>query len=265
MRLIVLAVSVAVALSLGPAHADVLFTLDADRTSLDVGDTLRVDVVVPVAGDAFNGYDAILSFDPADFEALLPLPPSAGEGSLFTDACGLRFLDVSDDGDSARVRVSHVLLCAGTSVTGPGTTYSLAFRALDETTSAIALGPGTQAYDAGNLVPTTTGPGLEITVGDPTTSPAPQRVARLHAFPNPFNPSTTLRIEGARGDAARLTIHDATGRLVRALFDGRLTDAALELRWNGRDATGRGVASGIYRARLTTPRGSDVVRLVLVR
>lgn len=261
---IVLAVFVCV---VAPANADaeVRFGLVSDTNTLDVGQTLEVDVVVPTAGDAFNGYDAVLYYDSTRVEPVVPLPASSGEGALFTDACGIRFLDIADAPDSSKIRVAHVILCAGASVTGPGNVYSLEFRALADGITTIELGPGTQAYEAGELVDTTIGTAVTLTIGEVTTVPSAPNPPRLHVFPNPFNPSTTVRIEGERGTFVRLRIHDSAGRRVRTLFEARLPNARLDLRWDGRDDTGRDVASGHYFAQLHTTGRSDASRLVLVR
>jgi hypothetical protein len=72
-------------------------------------------------------------------------------------------------------------------------------------------------------------------------------VAQLCSAPNPFNPSTTLRFELAAPAHARLGIYDAAGRLVRVVLDAPLEAGRYERMWNGRDAAGRPVATGVYR------------------
>ena len=251
----------------GAVRAAVTFQLDAAPTSVEPGDTVVVDIEVPVAGDEFNGYDAILSFDAFRLEPLLPSPPSAGEGALFTEACGLRFLDVSDDGDSSKVRVSHVVLCAGLSLTGPGTVYTLSFIAKPVPGLAvIELTTGTQAYDAGFNVPTTWTDPVVITIGDVTAAPpARLRTPELDVVPNPFNPATEIRFELGAPSSARLEIFDVSGRRVRALHEGPLTAGLHRFRWDGRDMADRAVASGLYFARLHTRVGEARARLVLIR
>ena len=72
------------------------------------------------------------------------------------------------------------------------------------------------------------------------------------AFPNPFNPATTIRFtvpEGA-GLTARLDVHDLTGRRVRRLFDQGVRGGAYAVTWDGRDDAGRPAASGTYVYRL---------------
>lgn len=94
---------------------------------------------------------------------------------------------------------------------------------------------------------------------------APAAVARLDCFPNPFNPVTTLRIDGAEGRRVRLTVHDAAGRLVRVLHEGVVADASLAVAWDGRDEAGRELPAGVYLARLAGSGASDTEKLVLVK
>lgn len=83
--------------------------------------------------------------------------------------------------------------------------------------------------------------------------------------PNPFNPATSLRFTVPRAGAVDLVVHDLSGRRVRTLVDGRLEAGAHEVRWDGRDDQGHGVASGVYLARLRSGAETMVRRLTLVK
>ncbi len=91
---------------------------------------------------------------------------------------------------------------------------------------------------------------LATPVGD-----LPARALDLSAYPNPFNPSVEFRFEVQHGAALQLSIYDGRGHLVSVLHDGYAAAGPLIARWDGRDAAGRGVPSGVYLARLT---GRDV-------
>lgn len=104
-----------------------------------------------------------------------------------------------------------------------------------------------------------------------TTTAAPPvgtpPVVRLEmAYPNPFNPSTSLPIVVERDGRVRLSIFDVAGRRVRALHDGPLSVGRHVLTWDGRDDSGASVPSGIYLARAQGEWGSsEVRRLTLVK
>jgi hypothetical protein len=85
------------------------------------------------------------------------------------------------------------------------------------------------------------------------------------ASPNPFNPRTTVVFTAAREGTVRMTVHDASGRLVRQLFDGRAVAGRNEVRWNGTDEDGRILPSGVYFARAVMDGQVETAKLVLVR
>ena len=79
------------------------------------------------------------------------------------------------------------------------------------------------------------------------TVTVPDRYVLERAYPNPFNPSTTIRFAVATESPVTLTLVDSQGRAVRTLFSG--TPAANETRSVRVDA--EGLASGSYIVRLT--------------
>jgi hypothetical protein len=85
------------------------------------------------------------------------------------------------------------------------------------------------------------------------------------AVPNPFNPSTELVFDLGRAGAVRLDVLATDGRLVCGLLAARLPAGEHRARWDGRDARGHAVASGIYVARLQVGSEVSTRRLVLVR
>jgi hypothetical protein len=90
-------------------------------------------------------------------------------------------------------------------------------------------------------------------------------VRDVHVDPNPFNPATTIRMQLEAASSLDVVVFDLRGRRVRALHSGIHPAGPVELRWNGRDETGREVSSGVYMVRVMTPELSRVVRAVLVR
>jgi hypothetical protein len=102
-----------------------------------------------------------------------------------------------------------------------------------------------------------------VAVGDP---PAP-RVTHLYpAAPNPFNPHTRLSFDVAEPGQVVLRIYDASGQPVRTLHDGFLPIGSHQRIWNGRDDAGRGVATGVYFARMVVAgQPKPVQKLVLLK
>jgi hypothetical protein len=80
-------------------------------------------------------------------------------------------------------------------------------------------------------------------------------------YPNPFNPSTNIRFSVDNPGASLITVHDATGRLVRTLFEGPASAGrTYEVTF---DATG--LASGTYFCRLQNGGRTEIRRMLLVR
>ena len=68
--------------------------------------------------------------------------------------------------------------------------------------------------------------------------------------PNPFSPGTTVQYRLASPAEVRLTVHDATGRLVRMLEEERIPAGPHAVLWDGRDDAGHWLASGTYFVKL---------------
>ncbi len=102
-----------------------------------------------------------------------------------------------------------------------------------------------------------------VGVDDLAVVPAATRL--VGAYPNPFNPRTTLAFELAAPGPAQLAIHDLTGARVRLLLDDGRPAGRHEVVWDGTDDNGRRVASGVYMARLVAGAVRDVKKVVLVQ
>jgi len=66
-------------------------------------------------------------------------------------------------------------------------------------------------------------------------------------FPNPFNPSTTIRYELPRSEEIALAVYNLTGQRIATLASGFLEAGRYSPRWDGRDEAGRELASGVYQ------------------
>ncbi len=95
---------------------------------------------------------------------------------------------------------------------------------------------------------------------------APERATRLaQNVPNPFNPSTTIRFSLAARGRATVAVFDAGGRWVRTLLDEDRAAGDHALQWDGRDAAGRPVASGVYFCRLIAGSAVESKKMVLLK
>ena len=95
---------------------------------------------------------------------------------------------------------------------------------------------------------------------------APVASLLLPSYPNPGNPSSTIRYNLARPGAVRLAIYNIAGQRVRTLVDDAVRPAGYySVVWNGRDDTGHAVASGLYLYRLIADDLVEVRKMTLLK
>ena len=108
--------------------------------------------------------------------------------------------------------------------------------------------------------------GLPAQISGALGEAVPARTALLGSAPNPFNPQTTISFELAEQGAVTLQVFDLSGRLVKTFLNNEVCPQGRnEATWNGRDDTGRMVASGTYFYRLKAGNYSDTKSLVLIK
>jgi len=83
--------------------------------------------------------------------------------------------------------------------------------------------------------------------------------------PNPFNPQTTIQYTVPGAARVRLGLYDTKGTLVRTLVDGAVPAGARVATWNGRDARGAPVSSGVYFVRLESGGQVRTSKIVLLK
>jgi hypothetical protein len=83
--------------------------------------------------------------------------------------------------------------------------------------------------------------------------------------PNPFNPATTIRFTVPQAREVRLSVYDTAGRLVVVLLDGYAGAGTTRIIWDGRNHSGRPVASGVYFYRLTADGFSSTHKMLLIK
>ena len=81
-------------------------------------------------------------------------------------------------------------------------------------------------------------------------------------YPNPFNPTTTIRfsVGGENMGSVHLDIYNITGQLVETLIDEKMTPGEYSILWNGSTAP-----SGIYFTRLTSGGKTKTMKMILLK
>jgi hypothetical protein len=93
----------------------------------------------------------------------------------------------------------------------------------------------------------------------------PVSVRLLPAWPNPFNPVTTIGFELDMTGPASLRIYDASGRLIKTLANGIFATGLHEKVWNGTGDAGQSVSSGVYFARFESGQFRQTQKIILLR
>ena len=98
----------------------------------------------------------------------------------------------------------------------------------------------------------------------------PKETALLPNYPNPFNPETWIPYHLAHAADVKLTIYSTKGAVVRR-FElgyqpaGFYTTRAQAAYWDGRNASGESVASGVYFYQLRAGNYSALRRMVILK
>ena len=74
----------------------------------------------------------------------------------------------------------------------------------------------------------------------------PQGFALEQNFPNPFNPSTTIRYELPEEAMVNVTIYDMMGRQVSKLVSSRQTAGYRSIQWDAPNNAGKPMSAGLY-------------------
>lgn len=102
--------------------------------------------------------------------------------------------------------------------------------------------------------------------GNSGTPAAPDDYGLQQNYPNPFNPSTEIRFALEESSNAILTIYNTKGQQIQTLFKGNVpADIVKSVVWNGRDNSGKQVASGIYLYELKTNKETYIRKMILTK
>ena len=91
----------------------------------------------------------------------------------------------------------------------------------------------------------------------------PTETALYNNFPNPFNPSTTIRFSLKDKTDAKIVIYNSLGQVVRILVNGSLSAGKYSVQWNCVNEHGQKVASGLYFYTITAGSFKQTKRMMV--
>jgi len=68
----------------------------------------------------------------------------------------------------------------------------------------------------------------------------------MRSFPNPFNPTTSIRFDIPEKSSVSMVIYNVLGREIKKLVSGELVSGYHQAIWDGKDDRGNPVPSGLY-------------------
>ena len=89
---------------------------------------------------------------------------------------------------------------------------------------------------------------------------------KLHqAYPNPFNPTTTLKYEMGSAGPVSIDVFDVNGRKIRSLYNGIQIPGQHEIRWDAKDDHGRSMSSGVYLFKVNVNGKQQTAKSLLLK
>lgn len=161
----------------------------------------------------------------------------SGTGSANTDAQGIAILN------SPKTKSSGNITFTVADVTKPDWTY-------DETDSPSGF---------------ITGPPSAKSLAERAEPETPTEFALLGNYPNPFNPETSIQFSLSKTSLVEITIYNTLGKVIRRLVSEEYSAGEHSVKWDGQNAFGEDVASGIYLYKLQAGNLSQVKKMSLLR
>jgi hypothetical protein len=104
---------------------------------------------------------------------------------------------------------------------------------------------------------------------DPPPPHPPFHVRAVIAAPNPFRPRSqeyeVVSYTASARAVVEVSVYDVAGRMVRRLYSGAVQPGEHTVSWDGRDDTGRALASGVYFYTIESQGERTTGRIVILR
>jgi len=237
----------------GGQNAFAQFRIERLQQGSDDDGTLRLVLSVKEASQ-LKGYGAVLSYDASKYELL---EARELDGNL------LKTSDQSTLFISSNRTVGEVTVGAmkvdGQSADGEGGLVEFVLKSSQEplpTDFQITEGVLVDLHGGIDAVQV-------VEIGDLRLRP--DTFALDQNMPNPFNPSTTITYQMPEAGEVKLVVYNLLGQEIRTLVDEALDAGYHKVVWDGTDALGRQVASGIYIYRIKAASNTYARRMMLLK
>ncbi len=238
----------------GGQNAFAALKLDrADASRTDNG-TFKMQVSLAHTKN-LKGYGFSLIYDAAKYEFV---ETRELDGNLLKSSTGQQTLFLVSDRTPGRLDIGAVKV-DGQGATGDGKLIELVFKS-----SGTPVSSDFQVSES-VLVGLDGKIDLLARVEIGNLNPLPDRYGLNQNMPNPFNPSTAIRYQLPQAGPVRLSVYNLLGQEVRELVNESKEAGSFTATWDGTDALGRRVASGIYLYRIQAGDFSASRRMLLLK
>ena len=93
----------------------------------------------------------------------------------------------------------------------------------------------------------------------------PTQYALSQNYPNPFNPETRISYDIVSSGMVSIVVYDILGRKIVDLVNESKVPGRYNVLWNGNDALGNPVGSGVYLYQLKSGQFSKTRKMVISR
>ena len=205
--------------------------------------------------DALKGYGFSLQYDPVKYDFVTAREP---DGRLLQSSSGLETLFVSSNRKPGELNIGAVSVEGG-GASGDGKLVELVFKAVGT--------PSTGDFHVSESVLVGADGALDllnrVEIGN--LQALPDQYGLNRNIPNPFNPSTSIGYQLPEMGQVRLAIYNLLGQEVRVLVNERKEAGSFVATWDGTDALGRRVGSGVYLYRIQAGSFSATKRMLLLK
>ena len=194
----------------------------------------------------------------------------AGKFELAYDSKLLKLIDVSMGEQTAKYSLVHnalpdrvnISFAGSESLKGSGAIVNVTFEVLPTVTSDAII-PLVLADAIINE-------NSRVTIKHGSIAFSPTQTALYQNYPNPFNPDTWIPYQLAEDASVTISIYNIRGQLVRKLRFGEkqagyYVDRSKAAYWNGRNAIGERVASGVYFYILRAGNFQAIRKMIVIK
>lgn len=171
-------------------------------------------------------------------------------------AIGLNILTINSSGFYPFAPGTYTLGTLRWNIVSNCTNTNMTFRVTPQTTPTVVLDsltPLVSGTTFGTTDPTVTG-NFNI------SSEIPVEFKLYENYPNPFNPTTSIKYDIANNSFVKLVVYDVTGKEVETLVNDNLQAGKYEATFNGKN-----YSSGIYFAKIEAGSYKHIVKMIMVK